>query len=255
MQALTCAVCGAKKGEANKWWVLFHAESDRSVLIGPMEEAEALQQGTQRTERFYLCGEGCLYRKLSAVLMPQLAQTSSRQSASDARGSSSGPKVRGPGNSIENTPPVSLTKPPPLAGLFGFRKDIARTVPVIARLSQTTSTSAQIPPTKLRESAAIGEGMQITGQVQSEEALYVNGELAGTLEMPAHHLTVGPNGKFRAKVWAKEVEIFGVIEGDVKADKIVIRKKARLVGNIWTLVLVIEGGACFEGKSRVGLLE
>jgi cytoskeletal protein CcmA (bactofilin family) len=223
-----------------------------------MEESEALQQGTQRTERFYLCGEGCLYRKLSAVLMPQLAQTSSRQSARDARASSASPKaleVRGPGNSIENIPSFSLTKPAALAGLFGFRKDIERTVSETARSSHSKSTGAQNPPTKLRESAAIGEGMKITGQVQSEEALYVNGELAGTLEMPAHHLTVGPNGKFRAKVWAKEVEIFGVIEGDVKADKIVIRKKARLVGNIWTLVLVIEGGACFEGKSRMGLLE
>src|SRR3990170_1993273 len=94
MPAVICAVCGAKKGDANKWWVLFEADSNKSALIGPIEEAETLQQWKPGTLQFHLCGEGCLYRKLSGVLMrivngqigTKLAQTSSHQSASETRG-------------------------------------------------------------------------------------------------------------------------------------------------------------------------
>jgi cytoskeletal protein CcmA (bactofilin family) len=43
--------------------------------------------------------------------------------------------------------------------------------------------------------------------------------------------------------------VFGVIEGSVRADKVIVRKNARLVGDICTVTLVIEEGAFFEGMS------
>ena len=61
MLDLKCAVCGAKKGEANRWWVLFQADSNQAALIGSMEEAETLQQWREQATRFHLCGEECLY--------------------------------------------------------------------------------------------------------------------------------------------------------------------------------------------------
>ena len=66
--------------------------------------------------------------------------------------------------------------------------------------------------------------------------------------MPDDHLTVSPNGNIRAAVSAKESEIFGVIEGEVKADKVTVRKKATVIGDVCTHALVIEGGAWFEGR-------
>src|ERR1700676_197090 len=102
MRAVTCAVCGAKRGEANKWWVLLETDSIKTALIGPFEEIETLQQWGRVTAQFHLCGEGCLYRKLSAVLAPtvtgqvertQLVQTSLHQSAGDPGGVSANPTV------------------------------------------------------------------------------------------------------------------------------------------------------------------
>ena len=69
MHGVRCAVCGAQKGETNRWWVLFQADSYQTVLLGRMEEAETLQQWRNQTVRFHLCGEQCLYRKLSAILV------------------------------------------------------------------------------------------------------------------------------------------------------------------------------------------
>jgi cytoskeletal protein CcmA (bactofilin family) len=108
------------------------------------------------------------------------------------------------------------------------------------------------PSTRLRETAAVPESLRITGRLLSREPLHVNGEVAGTLELPDDRLTVGPNGNIRAAVSAKEIEIFGVIEGEVKADRVIVRKKATLIGDVFTRVLIIESGAWFEGRSSMG---
>ena len=48
MRSVRCAVCGVRKGEANRWWVLFQADANQTVLISRMEEAETLEQWTDQ---------------------------------------------------------------------------------------------------------------------------------------------------------------------------------------------------------------
>jgi cytoskeletal protein CcmA (bactofilin family) len=265
MHAVTCDVCGAKKGEANKWWVLFEADSNKSALIGPIEEAETLQQWKQGTLQFHLCGEGCLYRKLSRVLMPmfngqiegtKLAQTSSHHGATGTRGLRANPRVSKESGREDSSFLRSATS--------AFLRQILRLGKVVEQTAHdsgscssntTTGTIEKLPSASLRETASIGEAMKIIGQIASGGPLYVDGEITGTLALPGHRLTVGPKGTIRAAVCAKEVEIFGVIEGEVRADRVVIRKNATLLGDVRTLSLVIEGGAWFDGKSSMGLGE
>jgi cytoskeletal protein CcmA (bactofilin family) len=60
---------------------------------------------------------------------------------------------------------------------------------------------------------------------------------------------VGPNGKVKASVKAREVVVLGTIHGDVEtSDKIEIRKDAKLVGDIKTARIGIEDGAYFKGN-------
>lgn len=239
MSSVTCVICGARKGAANKWWVLFEAESPRAVVIGPIDDAGTLQDWRQPSTRFNLCGAECLHRKLHAVLLPGLSIPSS--SAGSAREHTAAP-----------APPdlSGQPAPGPLHGLLRLTRHRKAADPGPAPVSAETTPARDTKPPKLRENAAIGQGVTIIGQIVSDEPLYVNGELEGTLDLPNHRLTVGPNAKIRAGVHAREVEIFGAIEGEVTADKVVIRKNARLVGDIRTINLVIEEGACFEGVSR-----
>jgi len=96
--------------------------------------------------------------------------------------------------------------------------------------------------------ATIGTSMTVKGEVYSREELYVDGEIQGSIELQ-HRLTVGPNGKIRANVKAKEVVVHGTIQGNVQsAEKIIIREKASLVGDIKTAGIVIEDGAYFKGS-------
>ena len=98
-------------------------------------------------------------------------------------------------------------------------------------------------------SASIGKAVKIVGQIFSKEDLYVDGELEGTVEALEHRLTVGPNGALKAGVKAREVVALGSIQGNVEAaDKIEIRKAARLLGDIRTARIIIEDGAYFKGS-------
>ena len=87
------------------------------------------------------------------------------------------------------------------------------------------------------------------GQILSREDLTIDGEVEGTIEMQEHRLTIGPNGKVRASVKAKEVIVLGTLHGNVDTgDRIDIRKEAKLVGDIRTARIVIEDGAYFKGN-------
>jgi len=97
--------------------------------------------------------------------------------------------------------------------------------------------------------ASIGKAVKIVGQIFSKEDLFVDGDLEGTVELLEHKLTVGPNGNIHAGVKAREVVALGTIQGNVEAaDRIEIRKDARLVGDIRTARILIEDGAYFKGS-------
>jgi cytoskeletal protein CcmA (bactofilin family) len=98
-------------------------------------------------------------------------------------------------------------------------------------------------------SATIGKAVRVVGQIYSKEDLFVDGDLEGTVEALEHKLTIGPNGTVHATVKAREVVALGTIQGNVEAaEKIEIRKDAKLVGDIKTARIIIEDGAYFKGS-------
>lgn len=105
--------------------------------------------------------------------------------------------------------------------------------------------AAPAPP---RQTAAIGASMHIKGEISTREELLVDGEVEGSLE--SHSLlTVGPSGKVRANIKAREVVIFGSVRGNVEVtEKIAIREQGSLVGDIKTAGISIDDGAYFKGS-------
>ena len=98
-------------------------------------------------------------------------------------------------------------------------------------------------------SASIGKAVKIVGQIFSKEDLFVDGDLEGTVEALEHKLTIGPHGTVHSGVKAREVVVLGSIQGNVEAaERIEIRKDARLVGDIRTARIIIEDGAYFKGS-------
>ncbi len=100
-----------------------------------------------------------------------------------------------------------------------------------------------------RGGALIGKSVVVKGELLSREDLTVDGVVEGTVELTEHRLTVGPNGKLQANVKAREIVVHGTIHGNVEAaERIEIRKDAKLVGDIKTARIVIEDGAFLKGN-------
>jgi cytoskeletal protein CcmA (bactofilin family) len=95
--------------------------------------------------------------------------------------------------------------------------------------------------------ALFGKTMRLQGEIYSDEELYLDGEVEGSVEVN-QSLTIGPNGKIKANVKAKELVVRGKIQGNVEAaGRIVIMNGASIVGDVKTAGIVIEDGAFFKG--------
>lgn len=132
------------------------------------------------------------------------------------------------------------------------KSDIAPSQPAAMPQPQPAQTPAPvarpIEPDR-RTGATIGKAVRIIGDVVSGEDLYIDGEVQGTLEAKDAKLTIGPNGKAKSGMKAREVVIQGQVQGDVEAlQKITIRKEGSLIGNIRTAGIIIEDDAYFKGS-------
>ncbi len=97
--------------------------------------------------------------------------------------------------------------------------------------------------------AHIGKSVVVKGELSGSEDLYLDGEVEGSIELRSHSLTIGPNGKVRANVSAKEVVVHGKVEGNIRGtERVELRKSAVLNGDIATQRIVIEDGAFFKGS-------
>ena len=97
------------------------------------------------------------------------------------------------------------------------------------------------------EIAHIGTSVVIKGEVSGSEDLYIDGEVEGTIELRGNTLTIGPNGRVRANTNARDVFVHGKLNGNVRADRVVLKASALVSGDIVTQRVVIEDGAFFKG--------
>jgi cytoskeletal protein CcmA (bactofilin family) len=99
------------------------------------------------------------------------------------------------------------------------------------------------------EVAHIGKSVVVKGELSGSEDLYLDGEVEGSVELRDHHLTIGPHGKVRASVNARDVVVHGELNGNVHGtERVELRKSAVLTGDIVTQRIVIEDGAFFKGS-------
>jgi cytoskeletal protein CcmA (bactofilin family) len=97
--------------------------------------------------------------------------------------------------------------------------------------------------------AHIGKSVLIKGELSGSEDLFLDGEVEGKVELRGHSLTIGPNGRVKANVNARDVILHGKIEGNIHCTgRAELKKSAVLTGDIVTQRIVIEDGAHFKGS-------
>lgn len=96
--------------------------------------------------------------------------------------------------------------------------------------------------------AIIGASIELTGELTGAEDLLVEGRVQGKIRLPQNAVTVGAKGRVSADVQARVVEIEGEMDGQLAAEElIVLRKSAKVRGDLTAPRVVIEDGAKFKG--------
>jgi len=100
-----------------------------------------------------------------------------------------------------------------------------------------------------RDIVNIGKSVVIKGELNGSEDLTIEGVVEGTIQLKDHVLTIGPNGKIKAQVFAKAVIILGQVTGNVTAsEKVDIRDNGAVDGDIISPRVAIAEGAHFRGS-------
>jgi cytoskeletal protein CcmA (bactofilin family) len=95
----------------------------------------------------------------------------------------------------------------------------------------------------------IGRSVTIRGELSGKEDLYMDGTVEGTITLPEGRLTVGPNAHVMADLDARDVVIYGLVEGNIRAaGRVELRESAVVKGDIVAERLSIEENASMKGK-------
>ena len=110
-------------------------------------------------------------------------------------------------------------------------------------------TAATTPQGLERTAVNIGKSVVIKGELNGSEDLTIEGQVEGKIELRQNVLTIGPNGKIKAQVFAKSVIILGEVTGNVTAsEKVDIRDNGSVDGDIAAPRVAIAEGAHFRGS-------
>ncbi|OFW38788.1 MAG: hypothetical protein A3J29_12940 [Acidobacteria bacterium RIFCSPLOWO2_12_FULL_67_14b] len=100
-----------------------------------------------------------------------------------------------------------------------------------------------------RDNVNIGKSVIIKGELSGSEDLTIEGHVEGRIDLKDNVLTIGPNGKIKAEVFAKAVIVLGEVTGNVTAsEKVDIRDNGSVDGDIASPRVAIAEGAHFRGS-------
>jgi cytoskeletal protein CcmA (bactofilin family) len=100
-----------------------------------------------------------------------------------------------------------------------------------------------------RDVVNIGKSVVMKGELSGSEDLAIEGRVEGKIELRQHVLTIGPNGKISAEIYAKSVVVMGEVSGNITAaEKIMIRENGSVDGDVSAPRVAISEGAHFRGS-------
>ena len=116
-----------------------------------------------------------------------------------------------------------------------------------------TSPAASVPSiTPARSAARLGSSLQIKGHITGTEDLQIDGKVDGPISLKGHELTVGPGAQLSSEIHARDIVVFGKVNGNVFAkDRVDIKRDGSIVGDIASARISIEDGAHFRGRIEI----
>ena len=116
------------------------------------------------------------------------------------------------------------------------------------READTSNTYSDSSPHKNSTSSLLGNGIKIIGKISSKGAIQLDGILEG--EIKASKLVIEKSAKVVGSVTSEDLVIKGRIIGPVFGKKVRFGSSARVEGDTFHETIAIEDGAYYEGSIR-----
>lgn len=98
----------------------------------------------------------------------------------------------------------------------------------------------------------IGNGTTITGGVQSDGDIRIDGLLKGNVSSKAK-VVVGPTGTIEGDIFAENVDVSGKVNGRIETEGILhLKESAQIHGEFSANKLIVESGAAVNGNCSMG---
>lgn len=104
------------------------------------------------------------------------------------------------------------------------------------------------PAAKSGVPSIISADLRITGDLVCSGDVQIDGWVEGDIQ--SRNITIGEGATVQGGLQAESVRICGLVNGEVRADMVVLEKTARVTGDILHKSLAIEQGAYLEGMCR-----
>lgn len=100
-----------------------------------------------------------------------------------------------------------------------------------------------------RSPSHVSSGIRIRGEISGNTDLYIDGEVQGNLCFGQAMVTVGPSGRVKADIEAREIVVLGSVQGTLRAqERVQLGGQSRVRGDLLTPRIAIEDGAALSGK-------
>jgi cytoskeletal protein CcmA (bactofilin family) len=95
--------------------------------------------------------------------------------------------------------------------------------------------------------SVIDSWLMISGNLKSEGEIQVEGHITG--DVHCAQLIVGKDAAIHGNICAEEVVVRGKVTGTIRANRVTLQDTAVVNSEVYHKSLVVEQGACFEGRS------
>ena len=136
-------------------------------------------------------------------------------------------------------PPAPATPPPAAARSDRAAERNDRPEPEAAPVYRAAESGSR---------AVIGPSLDLQGELSGNEDLLIEGRVQGRIQLPQNAVMIGVKGRVSAQVLARLISIEGEVDGNLVAEELIMLKKsARVRGDLVAPRVVIEDGARFKG--------
>ena len=113
---------------------------------------------------------------------------------------------------------------------------------------QTQGPAPARAPAQTGRASLIGEDLLVTGNLSCKGEIEIYGEVQG--DVHAQRIVVGERAHVTGALLGDEVVVRGGVQGSIRGNRVTFQATCRVEGDIFHRSLSIEQGAFFEGKSR-----